>query len=399
MQPRSELQRALRWRYCGLAAVIVMFAVLLAACGSSSSSSTTSEASTANGTAAAETETSGGEADLASAEAELAEYTGHPTAFPVDEPLSKPLEPGAKFVNLQCSTPICALLGEVAKGAVEAAGGSYTAINAGVTASSSQVAAESALAMHPDVVIISAVQPQTFGNTLKELSAAGTKVVSISVAGETKPYGITFNFGGTPSMEANGKLLADWAVVKQEGKPSEIAFYGVPELSLSPIVEKAFETRVAELCPECSVRSTPIDITTLGKTAPQTVVSDLQAHPDTDVAVFLSAEATEGLPSAMKAAGIELPIIGLGPEPGSLQEIKEGEITAGLAIDLPVSIWTAVDAGIRLTNGEPLTKLEEEGSSPEQLLEQKDITFDPAKGWTGYPNFPVLFAKLWHPTS
>ena len=30
-----------------------------------------------------------------------------------------------------------------------------------------------------------------------------------------------------------------------------------------------------------------------------------------------------------------------------------------------------------------------------QMLEPSDVTFDPSKGYTGYPDFPQRFAKLW----
>ena len=45
--------------------------------------------------------------------------------------------------------------------------------------------------------------------------------------------------------------------------------------------------------------------------------------------------------------------------------------------------------------GQKLTGPEAEGSGVVQFLTKKDITFDPAKGWSGYPDFAERFAKLW----
>jgi ribose transport system substrate-binding protein len=45
--------------------------------------------------------------------------------------------------------------------------------------------------------------------------------------------------------------------------------------------------------------------------------------------------------------------------------------------------------------GQELTGDEAKGISPLQFLKQEDITFDPSKGWTGYPDFAQRFAKLW----
>jgi len=33
---------------------------------------------------------------------------------------------------------------------------------------------------------------------------------------------------------------------------------------------------------------------------------------------------------------------------------------------------------------------------PEQFLEQKDITFDPTRGWWAFPDYAQRFATLWH---
>jgi len=102
-----------------------------------------------------------------------------------------------------------------------------------------------------------------------------------------------------------------------------------------------------------------------------------------------------GLPAALKAAGLSPTTIGYAPTPGSLQDIEDGKITAGLGVDFPVALWMAVDVAARLVLGEALTPGEQAGSAPEQLLEQKDITFDPSKGWTGYPAFAQKSAALW----
>ena len=34
--------------------------------------------------------------------------------------------------------------------------------------------------------------------------------------------------------------------------------------------------------------------------------------------------------------------------------------------------------------------------APQQFLTKEDITFDPSKGWTGYPNFAEMFAEHAH---
>ena len=192
-QPRPRYAgRVLRW--VATAATAAVVAGSAAACGSSSDSSSSS-ASEAT-------------ANVAAAKAALASYTGHPSAFPVDTPLSKALPAGTKFVYLQCGAQACAVAGKLLAAAVQAIKGDLTVLNAGTSASTAQAAASSALAMKPQVVFTTGIEPSLYGDGLKKLSAAGTKVISISVATDTAPYGIDVNYQGAATYQLAGKLLA-----------------------------------------------------------------------------------------------------------------------------------------------------------------------------------------------
>jgi ribose transport system substrate-binding protein len=139
-----------------------------------------------------------------------------------------------------------------------------------------------------------------------------------------------------------------------------------------------------------------IPVATLGNTAPQKIVSDLQAHPDTKVAVAANSEIFIGLPAALKTAGLsDITTVGTGGGPTNLEYVKDGQQTVDLALDLPVLSWTLVDAVSRPIVGEQVPAEEAKGLPPMQFLEQKDITFDPSHGWTGYPDFAQRFSKLW----
>ena len=363
----------------GIAVIAVVAIASTTACSSSGSSAAGSTAG----------------ADVSAAQAAIAPYTGKPSAFPITEPLSKKLPSGTKFAFLQCSTTVCGLVAKVLQPAVAAIGGTFTAVNSGSTAQTSQAAASSLLALKPDVVLLSGIEPSIFGDSLKNLSSAGIKVVSISISKDVAPYGVTFNYIGADLTEQNGKLMADWVVANNKG--ADTVFYGVPAIEFSDRMQQSFEDELKKNCPSCKVRTVPIDVATMGKTSARTVVTDLQAHPSTTVAVFASSEVAAGLPAAMKAAGLKTATLGYAPTPGGLQDIKDGGLTEGLAVDLAVSIWVAVDAAARLVLGDQPTAGEKAGVVPTQFLGQGDITFDPSKGWTGYPDFPQRFATLWNP--
>ncbi len=380
----GELWRRRAAPRVAVACVSVVAVVAVAACGSAASSTTSSSPGAAQG------------ADMAAAKAAIAVYSGHPGAFPAAQPLSKPLPPGTKFAFLQCGTAVCGLVAKLLAPAIKEIGGTLTTVNAGETAQSSQAAISSVRALKPAAVLISGIDPTVFGGGLKALSGAGIKVVTISIARDTKPYGITFNYIGLQSTLNGGKLMADW-VIANKGSKADVVFYGVPAIDFSAEQQQAFEQEMRKHCPACKVRAVQIDVATLGTTSATTVVSDLQAHPSTNVAVFASSEVAAGLPAAMKAAGLSTTTLGYAPQTGTLQDIKDGGMTAGLAVDFPISVWAAVDAAARLIEGDQPTALEQAGEVPIQFLEKRDLTFDPGHGWSAYPDYQQRFAKLWHP--
>jgi ribose transport system substrate-binding protein len=392
---RSSRHTAWRATAACVSAVAVVSA---AACSSSasSSSSTPSSSTSSSSTSSPSSSASAQGANVAAAQAALAPYIGKSSAFPVTDSLASKLPAGKSFVYLQCSTPICAEVGGLLQGAVKAIGGKMTVVNAGATATTAQAAAASAVALKPDAVFLGAISPDLFGNGLKTLANAGVKLVSLQVDQNVTPFGITFNYLGTNLSLRNGQLLADW-VIANEGAHANAVLYTLPALDISAPVQQAFQAEITKNCPSCTVRIVPLDIATIGTTAPSTVVTDLQAHPNTNVAVFVSLSAAAGLPAAMKAAGISsVKTVGFGPTAGNLQDIKDGNLTAALDIDFPVSTWTAVDAAARLIEGGQPTASEQAGDVPEEFLGQKDITFNPNLGWSAYPDFAQRFATLWH---
>ena len=316
-----------------------------------------------------------------------------PARFPVTEPLKKALPAGAKFVYLQSSDPIGAQLGALLEPAVKAIGAKYIAINAGETASSAQAAASSALADKPSVVFVPAFPPSEFGGKLRALSAEGAKIVGTAQVGWQK-YGIDWCTGCDAQMTLSGKLLADW-VVATKGAKANAAFYSVPEFGFTAEMYASFKAQMTTLCPSCTIRNVPIDVSTIGSTAPQTMINDLQSHPSTNVAVFSSMDMAQGMPAAMQSAGVNVATIGNAPTPENLDDIKAGKLDAGVASDLDILCWTLVDVGARLVIGQ--TPQASEVFAPTQVLTQKDITFDTQYGYSAYPDFAKRFTALWHP--
>ena len=330
--------------------------------------------------------------DKAAAEAAIEPYIGKPSPFPVTEPL-KEVKKGATIAFMDCGTPICGLFWNLLQPASQTMGVKLTRLKAGQAANTVTEAFDSAIAAKPDAVIVAGIAIELWANPLKELQDADIPVVTTGVLG-TQKYGIKAAQAAETASLLEGKLMAAYTVAKL-GDAKKIAIYDVPELTFTRLVVEGYQKELEKLCSDCSARVTHIPVATMGTTAPQRVVSDLQKNADTDLAVFAIDEIEAGLPAALQAAGIKIDTLGNSPSPTQLQYLKEGKETAALAVDLPVLSWTLLDQAARQMVGQELTGDEAKGLTPFQFLTQEDIKFDPSKGWTGYPDFAERFAKLW----
>lgn len=377
------MDRLARWTVLLFACLAL--AVGVAACGDDD------EDEGAGGAAATQSSDDGASARAAAEEA-IKPYIGQPSAFPVTEPL-KEVKKGATIAFMDCGTPICGLFWNLLQPASKTMGVELKRYKAGSAANTVTQAWDSAVSDKPDAVIAAAIDVELWKNQLKQLQDAGIPVVTTGILG-TEQYGIKAAQAAENASSLQGKLMAAYAAVNLPDA-KKIAVYDVPELSFTRLVTEGFEEEIGKVCPDCDVRVVHIPVATMGTTAPQRVVSDLQANSGTQLAVFAIDEIQAGLPAALQSAGIKIDTLGNSPSPTQLQYLKEGKETAALAVDLPVLGWTLLDQAMRGIVGQELTGDEAEGLTPMQFLRQEDITFDPSKGWTGYPDFAERFAKLW----
>jgi ribose transport system substrate-binding protein len=364
----------------GCLAVALMVAT--AGCGSDSKGSSSSG------------DGGGAKVDQASAQKLIDSYIGKPSAFPVTEPLKQLPPKGTRVALLDIGTPVNALFNQLFKPAAKQLGVDVYQVKAGGDAQGINAAFDTIVQQKPDAVVALAIDPILYKPQLDKLRDAGVIVEDAFISNGDK-YGFdTVQFGAQDS-NLIGQLLASWAIAKGDGKPTEMVFYRVPELA--PVVQqaKAAQAETKKLCPDCTLRIVDVPIAEIGNKAPSRIVSDLQAHPKTTNALFGNDELTVALLPALKTAGINIKIIGAGPTPGNLEALKQGREDAAIGIDFNVMSWTLLDQIARELAGQPLAGGEKDGLTVKQILLKEDITFDPAMGWTGYPDVAQRFAKIW----
>ncbi len=360
--------------------------IAIAGCSSSGSGSGGSNPAPAVSTTAVA-------ADITAAKALLAEYSGKVSAFPVDAPLTKRLPSSASLVYLQCASPVCAIAGNIVAAAAKTMGINYSKINAGPSVSTQQAAMDSIATLKPTALMIAGLDPTGIGPQLRKLVASGVTVGTVGLQ-KTAPYGVQAPFNTEAANTKEAALLAAWAVLKN-GQNTNSVIYETPELSFSPVVVSGYLAEMKALCPSCKARKVDIPLASVGTDASSRIVSDLQNHPDTKTAIFSDLDVETGLPAALKTAGIKVQTAGLSPSPSGLQDIKDGNLDAAVAVDLPVLFWTDVDMTARVGTGQPATAGEKSGIPSGQLLEKADVAFDPSNGFSGYPDYVQRFEKYW----
>lgn len=335
-----------------------------------------------------------GEVDSSKASEILSQYVGKLTPFPVDQPLAKPLPSGSTIAYMQCSSPVCGLLVPLLKRATAAMGVQLTVFNAGASVTAQQAALDSIIATKPAGVILPGVNPAGIGTQIQRMTSSGIAVATLGMTG-TDRYGVQASFNGDAANELYGKVLAAYAINKRGAKTNAV-IYEIPEQSFATRTTSSFLAEMKLLCPACKARKIDIPVSSIGLDSTGRIVTDLQSHPSSNVAVFSNMDSATGLPAALGTAGISgVTTIGLSPSPSGLQDIKNGALTGGIATDIPTMVWTTVDSVARIATGQSLTAGEHSGIPPFQFLQQRDVTFDPTKGFSGYRDYAQRFAQLW----
>jgi ABC-type sugar transport system substrate-binding protein len=250
------------------------------------------------------------------------------------------------------------------------------------------------VSQNPDGFYLPPFEPSTIGPQLESMAENEIPVVITGGSEETKEYpAIVANLVPPAQDESYGEIMAAWAVMKH-GSEAHPVMVEHPELAFSKAIKKGFESAMKELCPECKYEFLPITAEEISQSANK-IVSELQANPEINQILAIS-DFAAGLPAAQKAAGLEVGTFVYPGEPQTFEAIKNGEIEASLAAGLGTQSYTVMDILLREVQGQPLTPAEKKGWQPMQILEKKDITFDPKFGWEAEPNYVEKFAKDWH---
>jgi len=278
--------------------------------------------------------TGGGGSDsalVAEAKQATEELLQRPTEIPVTEPIGRPVPGGKTVALMQCGFPGCIPLGEHIREAAESLGWTVETINTGLTPEEVKTGWQQAVRDQPDAVATIVYPSTIFRAELDQLQEQDIPVVACC-SPEPAGNGIDLMVNALENGKVIGTAMANYVVGSRDGEvhPLLVDIGGLP---IAQTVTEAFKEEFSRLAPDQTVDDLVVPSTSVGKDAPSRIVGYLRSNPDVDLIVLSETSPVQGLPAALKAAGIDTPIFGEGSDPTVYEYIRTGQMEGTVAFD------------------------------------------------------------------
>jgi ribose transport system substrate-binding protein len=378
-----------RWRRASV--LLAVAAVLpLAACSSSGSSSSGSASSTSSsvsgsGLSAAD------QAGLAKAQALVGSQTQEPTAITDTVKITKPIPTGLTIDFVPCGSPECTLEGAIVKKAAALVGWNTVVLSNDGTPQGDKAAFAQVVRNKAAAVLYTAIPASTFASDLPALQANGTFVSTCCVTDAVGPStGIGYAIDDSAEVGPVGGAQAAWIAVDSKDKANSV-FVNIPAFAILASQATYFKSGMTTYCPTCQTSEIDIALANLSN-APATIVSYLRAHPSVDYVVASTDAITIGLPQAIKAAGLNVKIVGQGATPTNIQYLHNGQEAADVAFPYYEVMYAMVNAVIQDKSGMPVTA---SVAPPKWLLTPQNAPNTTATVFPVVATYQSQYAALW----
>ena len=341
----------------------------------------------------------GAEVDVAAAQASIEPLMAPEPEFPLTEPLAELPPAGTTVAFLDLGLPTTSAFYDYLVEAGEVLGIEVQRVQTGASPQEINAAMNTVVESRPDAVVDVALDPALWTPQLEALRDEGTVIVPVSIVnGEDFGFDDAQIGQGAAGARENGKAIASALLAETDGEATNLVFYRVPEIPFTPLVLEGVEERLGEQCPDCELRVVDVSAAEIGSTAGNSIVSDLQAHPDTDAFIASVDELQMGLPAAMQVAGMDVPGMGTSPNPVNLQQIAEGQELGALATDFNMIAWLTMDRVARELAGQEFDYSffsQAPTSAYETIITEDNVPEDPQRGYVAFEDYEARFTELW----
>src|SRR3954469_11596523 len=365
------------------AALLLLGATMAAAtaCGSSGNSSSGSPTK------------AGGSAGVARAKSLAQQATTRPTTIGLATAVGKPVPTGKKVVFISCGVQACELQGNIIKQGAADLGWNGSTISTDGSPEQLQNAFETALRQGADAVILNAVNRAAVSKQIAEAQQKGVAFVTCCSTA-TPGNGILANVAGTGNSAKIGQSLAAEIVSDSQGKANTL-YVNISAFEILKALGSQFQSTYQRLCASCGFASLDVPVTSIGKDAPDRIVSYLRSHPQTNYIVLSVSNALgAGLPAALNAAGLadKVKIVGQSGDTQTFQDLAAKKVQSVVPFDYYAVDYLMLDALARHFAGAP----PQPATPPLWIVTANNMPAEATKGL-----FPVVtsyrdeFKKLW----
>jgi ABC-type sugar transport system substrate-binding protein len=366
-----------RAQWAATAGSVVALLLLVSACGSSSNASSSSSVDSAG---------------LDAAKATVAKAAVRPTSIPVTTAIDKPIPTGKKITFVSCGVEACAIQGPILSAAAQTLGWTVDQVATDGSPEKVQGAIEAAIRNGSDAVILNAADRDAYSKQIADAQKAGVQFVtccSLATAGD----GLLYNTATDKQNGPIGDYLAAEVVSKSGGKANAL-YVNISAFQILKQVGTTFDDGMKKYCSSCTVGNLDIPLTSLGKDAPDRIISYLRSHPKVNyIALSVSDALGAGLPAALKAAGLadKVTIVGQGGGSQNFSDLKGGAIDALVPADLYSYDYLMIDALARHWAGVPLV----DAGPPYWLVKKDTVPDDTSKAFPVVADYEAQWKKLW----
>ena len=378
VQERSRTRRSAPFLVLGAAVVIAIVIAVVAGGGGGSNGGSTA-ATGGNG--------------LAAARAVAEKATTRPTKLGLETPIGKPVPAGKKVAFISCGVEACQIQGDIIKQGASDLGWTASTISTDGSPEQLQNAFSSALRQGADAVIINAVNRAAVAKPIQEAKQKGVAFVTASSVEKTGD-GILANIADTSNSGKIGEKLAA-QIVADSGAKANTLYVNISAFQILKALGDQFQSSYKGYCASCKYASLDIPVTSLGKDAPDRIVSYLRSHPQVNYVVLSVSNALgAGLPAALRAAGLsdKVKIVGQSGDTQTFKDLQAKNFNSVVPFDYYAVDYLMLDALARHFAGVP----QQHANPPLWIVKPDDVPAEATKGL--FPvdvNYRAEFKKLW----
>ncbi|WP_415394509.1 sugar ABC transporter substrate-binding protein (plasmid) [Rhodococcus globerulus] len=351
------------------------------------------------GCSAGASQAASGTTDPAAIEAAKTDTTKHmaPRAaeesqIPTDGPAGVT---GKSLVAITCAASIegCVAISDAHIEAAKALGWETTIIDGKGSPQGWNDAMTNAIALHPDVIALTAILPEGIQGTLQQARDAGIKILCTQCGGSGEAQKLVDVANGDDIHSVIGTYLGDYVVAESEGKAHVLAWL-YPEFEISETRLNGFKSEI-DKCAGCTLDTFEVKISEWGTTLPDRIQALLAQNPDIDWIYSPADQTAFDAMNAVEAVGAtgRIRVVGGNGDIHTYDTIRKSDVYVATAgVSPAATAWAGIDGINRLLAGEQPV----ESFTPVRLFDTTNA--DQVKAGTQYSgdvDFRSIYRKIW----